>query len=1030
MQAKSIRIFPTFYIVIAFLCVALRLSATVQRPAEALPFDLDRGTVSGGALGASRRGNGWELAVSRNDKAGQWTADVVVNLDTYPLLVFQVPELSRECAWSLSISETGGRNKQLLQKDAASFGQFEFDLSKTPGWTGTRRLRLDFNVRGPGGWILIQQPAFCRRTALSLKGEEQTSSVLQSERMNRALVNASPQEVSLSLMNAKGPEWEWGGALSKPSIDTDKYPFAELDVRSLSPNGSFRFGVGGMTSGPVDRNAAVLSFNYRDPSRWQGRHEVPILLIVSGSGTRLVYRPIRFLPYPSLSAGLVNRADTASTDETAGEKDLITGGLLLRYEPKNGLFRIRRKDGKASLVTRFLEMDGLNLGADIGASLRKTKSATGERLTYERQTDRVTYSFEVETMDGVEGLLHWRVTATPSVVTHLSSCGHELCYVPSGGSVTPILRRIAAQSWSGSGLAFVEAPGVGTALYFQNYTALNPVFERCHIAPRFWVSASARTFGFPAPLDTRAAFPAGQPVVLSDAWLYVAPEEHGAPTDTLQGNRRDATLFLQGLAAIYARLPDRPPTEWLDWQKLARRSLQDLYNGECWSSWENGIYLKSYVGTVGASPQLTGMQDVIGPILAFMNMTGEGRDMYDRLRAEIPHFWSDKRNSLLLFANDPTSNWWSLEQIVGVCRAAQNGDAEAKKYCLQAADTFIRMGRDSHYGFQRFSEIKDMQNDEREYAGVFILYMMLLHELSGEARFVEEAKHAADQIHSWDFPSAKLAAWSAMTCEGLARLYAATGDKQYVYDSFIPLAGLLRNAWLWECDYGHAKGYTTFFGFNSDAGGVDYITAADQHQVWHSLYQYYLLAYPVMPAFARLLVAEAVRCIPQVAWYTYPPNLPPESLHEGVPFWHSKNIFSLAIPVEDLNDGWRKNGSVGQELYGAGAAFDIASNAYIRVPEAGLLIFCEYPVLKTEWLGKEKVIDFEIGGLPQQEVKVEVRWDPRLGPAAVHPDLDKLKLSSALADLSQALTPRKTAIENDTLRTTVPGGSRFRISLP
>jgi hypothetical protein len=1008
------------------LLLVLTQQVRAQAPQQLMMLSLDQCQLTGGAISATKKASGWELAVSSSEPKGSWTEDVQGDTGTYPLLAFQIPELSRECAWSLVAYDSRAIQRHVLQQDGPHFGQFVFDLRKIDGWTGRKHFRLEFTVRGPVGrsnWILLKEPGLFRASPFAAGTGNGTQTVMQSERMNRALVNASTQEVALALMNARGAEWEWGGALSKVTVDTDLFPFAELNVRQLSASANFRFGVGGMTSGPVDRYAGVLSFNYRDASHWQGKHEVEIQTILGGVGGRIAYAPIRFLPYPSLSAALVARAEATVKEEPALESGLTTGPFRLDYEPANGLFRIRRKDGTASLVTRFIEMEGI---AMTPTEIHKTRSASGDQLSYQASSGNRNFKVQIETFSVAEGMLHWRVTATPSSDTQFASCGHELCYVPSRADGPMGLRRIAGQSWSASGLAHVVAPGLGTALYFQNYTALNTLFERCHTTPRFWVSASAKTFGFPNPLDTRATFPADVPVVLSDAWLYLAPaEDHGAP----QNNERDATRFLQGLAAIFARLPDKPETQWLDWPKLARHSLQDLYNGECWASWENGIYLKSYVGTVGASPQLTGMQDVIGPLLAFLNQTGEGRDMYNRLRAEIPHFWSEKRGSILMFANDPNSNWWSIEQMVGVCRAALNGDADAKAYCLKSGPAIIRLAQDSHYGFQHFTEYKDLIMNEKEFTGVFLLYMMQLYELSGDMTFVDEAKKAAEQIASWDYSTAKLASFDAMACEGLARLFEATKDQRYLRISEIPLAGLLRNAWLWQCAYGHANGYSTFFGFNSDASGVDYITAADQHQVWYSLSQYYVRADSALSGSARYLTGEALRYIPQVAWYTYPTNLPPESLHRGVPFWHSKNLYALAIPVEDLNDGWRKNGSVGQELYGAGAAFEFASRAYVRVPEAGVLVYCEYPILKTDWDAGHKTLTVQVGGSPDQIVKFEIRRDTAATNGTPAVKDSQWSISYARKDRLQDVHKIQGTPNEGNFRFNVPGDSHMELHM-
>ncbi|MCW3052371.1 MAG: hypothetical protein JWN14_1541 [Chthonomonadales bacterium] len=984
-----------------------------------------RWKTAGAAVPAAENRGGWELAIGNGSEPGGWSTELPSDSERNPYLAFEVTTLSRECAWSLAVVSPNGKQRSVLQPDAAGFGHFAFDLRKAKEAVGGGRPFLQFIVRGPAGrsnWIVLKEPGLYRTDPFGQANAASFQPLLAAERMNRALVNAGTDEVSLALMNAPGAEWEWGGALAKVTVDTDRFPFAELNVKELSANANFRFGVGGMTSGPVDRYAGVLSFNYRDASHWQGPQTFAVQTILGGAGGHLAYAPVRFVPFPSLSRPLVEMAEASPVVDPAPDLELTTGSFRLGYESKSGLFRIRKTGGSASIATRFLEMQGITL---TPATVTKSKNAAGDHLAFQHQADNIRFSVDVETFAAVEGLLHWRVTATSGGGAHFASCGHELCYTPGPEARGASLLRLASQSWSASGMTHVVAPGVGGALYFQNYTALNPLFERCHTSPRCWVSASAKTFGFPNPMDTRATFPAQTPLVLSDVWLYLFPEE---PRTGKQDNLRDAAAFVQGLAAILNQLPDKPATEWLDWQKLARTSLQDLYTPECWSSWENGIYLQAYVGTVGASPQITGMQDVIGPLLDFLNQTGEGRDMYNRLRAEIPHFWSEKKGSLLLFANDPNSNWWSIEQMIGVCRAALNGDADAKTYCLKSGPALMKLAQDSHYGFRNFGVYKDLKIDEREFTGAYLLYMMQLYELSGDRMFVEEAKHAAEQVATWDYAATKLAAWMGMTCEGLARLYQATGEKNYLTMSQIPLAGLLHNAWLWQCTYGHAKGYTTFFGFNSDASGVDYITAADQHQVWYSLYQYYLRSGGALSAPVQYLVAEALRYIPQVAWYTYPTHLPAASLHVGVPFWHSKNIFTLAIPVEDLNDGWRKNGSVGQELYGAGAAFDFATRAYVRVPEAGVLVYCEYPILKTAWAADHKLLTVQIGGVPGQSVKFEVRTDPTaptglLGAKGAHLaiTLRSLKANTTAPSISRVL-------EEGELRMTVPSDSEITLT--
>jgi hypothetical protein len=70
----------------------------------------------------------------------------------------------------------------------------------------------------------------------------------------------------------------------------------------------------------------------------------------------------------------------------------------------------------------------------------------------------------------------------------------------------------------------------------------------------------------------------------------------------------------------------------------------------------------------------------------------------------------------------------------------------------------------------------------------------------------------------------------------------------------------------------------------------------------------------------------------------------------------------LAIPLEDIYEGWRKAGEVGQEVYGAGAAFAFVERAYHRVPGAAFLIYCDYFIDDFRVDPEGSSVSFRIGG--------------------------------------------------------------------
>ena len=76
---------------------------------------------------------------------------------------------------------------------------------------------------------------------------------------------------------------------------------------------------------------------------------------------------------------------------------------------------------------------------------------------------------------------------------------------------------------------------------------------------------------------------------------------------------------------------------------------------------------------------------------------------------------------------------------------------------------------------------------------------------------LEAAKAAANRLNErcmdlmWE---ANMTVAGVVGCE---QLYKATGDVRYREIAYIPLANVLREAWLWECDFGLGEKTTNFW---------------------------------------------------------------------------------------------------------------------------------------------------------------------------------------------------------------------------
>ncbi len=966
--------------------------------------------VAGSSLRIAPQGTYSRLRVPDDADWGNCYVEGTLDVDAFPYLAIWVAEVGRGANWQLTVNDP---DVHVLERSATTTGLHVYDLREKAAWRGRKTFRVYVTVQGRGGYVDFGAAAFFSAPPPLESAAGTEMSVPRWESMNGARLTNADGNLSIVLARSQGDTW--GGACAKTRVDADRFPFFEVEARDLAPQSRWRIEINHHCTGPESRDAGVLPFNYRDAANWHGSQEVEIWLIVLGSEAAIRFDNVRLRAFPSLSADLVGRSPKPTGASSQVAALLQTGDFRLSQDREVGVFRIGRTGAPANLLTRFLEVPGLNLAQAPTPTPQPLPDGGGQRFSVAGQVGDVQYTANVEASAAVPGLFHWRVTATPGRPAALPSSGQELALGSGAAGAEALLQRVTSQNLCATAQAFAVVPGVGTALYLQNLTALNPLFERCRFSPRYLVSVGPRTFGCANPANPSVIWPAGAPVTLADTWLYLSPS---VPANA----QEQAALFLEGLAAIYDGLPDKPETRYVDWQELARLSLRDLHRGECWGRILGKDFLRPYVTTEGgAEACMAPLQDVLAPLMRFQHDTGEGADIVARLRATVPDFWSADTGTFRAYATPGNHIAFDPSVHVNLCRAAQAGDEQARALSLRSAEAFIRFAHDTSYGFQQ----KDWITEDNELSGAYILYMMLCHDLSGDGRFVEEARRAAPQVEQWGFTRTREIYWTAMACEGLARLYAATNDEHYLRLSLVPLASLMRSAWLWECDFGWAKAYSTFFGLNPDASGIDYIAPMEEHQSWYSLRQYYLLARRALPNSARRLVAEFLRYAPMTIWDTYPPHLPPESYHQGKAFWNTTNVYDLYIPLEDLNDGWRRNGSVGQELYGAGAAFNLATEAYTRVSGTGILLFCEYPLLDVKWESTLRALTAHIGGVTPYGAKMEVRVGG--APAGWQKSADLAATWAPEASPGPA-KPLTIAVSGEALRLTAPGESVIRIT--
>jgi hypothetical protein len=104
-----------------------------------------------------------------------------------------------------------------------------------------------------------------------------------------------------------------------------------------------------------------------------------------------------------------------------------------------------------------------------------------------------------------------------------------------------------------------------------------------------------------------------------------------------------------------------------------------------------------------------------------------------------------------------------------------------------------------------------------------------------------------------------------------------------------------------------------------------------------------------------MLIAEYCKYALDRAWYYYPDALPPEALSPKQRESNGHIDRKLSFPVEDLYADGQQAGQVGQEVYGAGAAFIFATRAFHQVEGAPFHLYCDHFVRAMERTGDKSL---------------------------------------------------------------------------
>ena len=692
---------------------------------------------------------------------------------------------------------------------------------------------------------------------------------------------------------------------------------------------------------------------------------------------------------------------------------------------RDSVWAIIRREGKGGLALRAAYVPG-------GYECRKLAPEPDVDFQLEVRSAQGRHVVCFTTSGAGLHRLRIQVRFTPSVALRIPFVPRDL--YPLGRNDDPLKVRgnvEAAQRGVNAGLLYVrvDEPAFGSVLYLQNLTALNPYFRATGTKPDGVVGGEWPELGYlpPTPdtqeVDDPGTLPAGEEIVLSDAIVVLR--------DWAGDNEQEmARQFLQMLGVAYETI-ERPVAEYRDWVWRAERTLADLETSRQARRREYGnLYVMPY--PEGEYPDVMVQLSVAQALHEWNNWNQRKHPLEAELKRGLEKFYDAEFRTLRRYlpsvgeaqGKDPDAidSWYLYHPMLNLGRLALDGDDKAKDLLLRSVDYGIEAARHFKYAWPIMYKIRDFSviteaRDERfgqtDVGGVYAYVMLQCFELTGEDRFVEEARKAIDNAKELRFDllyQANLTAWGAVAC---LRLWRITDDAGYLAQSYSYIAGFFHNSILWQSEIGHAKDFKTFLGV-SCLHDAPYMAMYECFESFSGFDEYLQQAGPNLDPAVRMLVSEYCKYALDRAWFYYPDALPREAIHEGE---HQSGVINRALnfPLEDLYPDGQAAGQVGQEIYGSGAAFAFATRSHHRVDDATFRLYCNQFIRAHERTG-ERALSIQLDGGETSLADVSLVRLPRR-------KLPKASITTAGGD---AIRPRATSKDRVDFR--VPAQGRFLLS--
>lgn len=536
----------------------------------------------------------------------------------------------------------------------------------------------------------------------------------------------------------------------------------------------------------------------------------------------------------------------------------------------------------------------------------------------------------------------------------------------------------AAQRGYNTGAVYfrMTEPAFGSALYFQNLTALNDYFRATNTKPDGAVGGVWPEIGFLLPTPPQHGtppvdpLPAGRETVVSDAVLAI----HEDAT----GDEQDMARRYLSLLGVARRHIDAPQTEYRDWVGRAKRTLDDLSRSPKATIRHYGhVYVHPY--TAAEYPDSMVQLSVLVAIRDYEVWSGVKVPLGAEMAAGLGKFYDPRLKTLRRYLpnvgkdkdRNAVDSWYLYHPLSRLGRLAIDGDKRARRLFDKAIGFGIRAAHHFDYKWPIQYDLRDfrvitrsrddMGLGQTDVGGLYAYVMLQGFELTDERAYLDEARAAIDAAKGMRFElnyQANLTAWGAVAC---LRLWRITNEEVYLRQSYVYLVSFFHNCAMWESEIGNARYYRNFLGVAA-LHDAPYMAMYECFDSFAAFERYLKDSGPDLDPAVRLLITDYCRHALDRAWFYYPDALPADAIATEQRENNGHVDPALSFPLEDLYIDGQPAGQVGQEIYGAGAAFVFASRAFHHVRDAPFRMFCDHFLLAGE-RPSERTLSFQLGGV-------------------------------------------------------------------